>query len=291
MVNMFSYNIMSLSVDDLEITNKNCQSHNIVWENKGIVLGILNFLVDNYQNIKKKRIIINHRKTRYLIRKLFPKLSIIKKGKKDDFWINIRTIVKPKYGLVINHIDNLDKINAKEVYLIPYYDPDNPIIMYIHSGKNVLKRDKIETKIKKFTECERGKEYGTSNYITRMCKIQTWDPYMEYEILVKYLRGNYRGITLETLYEYISKHIMDDMCLVPKIERVAVPINIPIKITKEVTKEVPVEIIKEVIKEVPVIKEVIKEVPHGSAEHFEELVDAMADKLAVLNDMYDIARI
>ncbi len=274
---------MVLDIDNISNRKYNCYKKNMVWENKGIVLGIMYYLINNRKKFveDKINIIVPNGRIRRIIKEVFNDLNILDmdNGSNLNFHINIKSI--DKGGLIINNLKNIKTIHTKRIYLLPYYDPDNPIIMYNYNPKYTLDIEKIRNKIDKFTNCDRGKIYGTPNFITIRCKMQTWDPYVEYRILRKHAYI-YR-MRIDYLYRFISSRIMDDMCIVPRVVPMPVnrPVPYPVRVpTDDTGKDVIISKLRESI-------EMLKKSGSISIGKYNVLLKAINDKVKVLNDFME----
>lgn len=248
---------------------------NFTWENKGILLGIIYYITNNYMYFIDKKIILNNSKFRDILSQLFFNLKFYKKGK--GFNINIKN--KDRCNLVINNINNIDKINTKTIYLLPWYDNSNPIIMYRHRSKYNYDVDKLKNSIKKFSKNKRGMRYGYNNYITDNCYngINIWDSFMEYVILNHYVKL-YNNINIYQIYKFISDYLINDICY-HKTNIQMVPVQVPVPI--EVPIEVPVE--------VPVEKTVTVEKIIDNKDKYIKLLNSLTNKLEKTNNfLYDI---
>jgi hypothetical protein len=219
--------------------NNDCIIANIKWEDRGILLGIIYHILKKYKKLKYEEIYIADDKFRAMLQYIFSDLEFTKKKRtKDQYIISIKNIEQG--NLNINNINNLENIQAKKYYLLPWYDNDNPIIMYI-KGKKTININDIKQKIN-ITTCHRGKSYGQKNYITDKC-YNIWDTQVEYIIFYKYCEKF--GISMEYIYELVSNYLLSDLCLsntyVPYPVAQEVPTYIPyeVQVTKEVIKEVP----------------------------------------------------
>lgn len=99
----------------------------------------------NYKNITHIYIKHNNR-IESLMKKYYPHLVFSKYGLK----INIKS--KERSGIVINYLDNLKKVNAKKVYLIPRTNEDNPLIMFKWNKKYTVNKSKIRKKVQKMPQ-------------------------------------------------------------------------------------------------------------------------------------------
>lgn len=62
--------------------------------------------------------------------------------------INIKNHAKS--GIIINYLDNIKRIHAKDVYLIPWSNIENPLIMYKYNKKYIVKKKKIKRKLQSY---------------------------------------------------------------------------------------------------------------------------------------------
>jgi hypothetical protein len=208
---------------------KSCNISNNKWEDKGIILGIISYLLLKYKKLINKTVYLPDTKIRAIISFLFKKIQFTNKKSDSDLIIRVRSIKKG--DLYFNNINNLKKISVKSYRLLPYYDNDNPMIMYNHGDKKKNISD-IEKKINKIT-CKRGNISGEKNNITDNC-FQNWDTNIEYEILEKY--SSFFNIDIKNVYELINNYLLSDLCcnnnflfnkLMPKVEYVEKYIPIP----------------------------------------------------------------
>ena len=105
---------------------------NIVWIERGIILSIIEYIVDSYGLFTNKNIIIEDKRYRRILRDIFPRLSFTKYDghKSNNFYFNIRRIIRNQ-DVVIDYISNYDKyIFGEDIELIPYYDINDIIIIY-----------------------------------------------------------------------------------------------------------------------------------------------------------------
>ena len=121
-------------------TYLNCNTVNIIWTDRGIKLAIMYVIYFYYNKIKHKNIIIFNKNFRNFAKLLFPKLLIFKKvsntnNNNKNFYFNIRYIIK-KQDIFIDYIKNYDNtIFTKKINLIPWYDINDPLIIYFYNKK------------------------------------------------------------------------------------------------------------------------------------------------------------
>ena len=203
--------------------------NNLVWENKGIILGIIRYIVKHIDELVDKIIIIDNDIVRSVLKKLFDDLTFKKKSKKVNlFVINIKN--NNVGGLIINNINNLKNINGK-IMLLPWYDKDNAIVMFKYNENKEYDIQKIKNKINKFTENKRlnwysGDNYYNINFIEQKCNFRIWDTYMEYSILKKYVKY-YDEYDIMYVYDYITNMLTENRCQSKSVIGVGVPIEVP----------------------------------------------------------------
>ena len=179
--------------------NDNCNKVNTVWIDKGIVLTIMYYLIKKDNNLQYKNIIIDITRYRILFKKLFPKLKFSKfeTDDKNNFYFNIRKIIK-KQDIVIDYLSNYDDyIMTKKIKLVPWFDMNDVLISYKYNSAEKLYVDKYLNFIINFNKCRRG------NYNN-----QVYDKYIEDKILNLYLKFN-TDMTLTELNNDINKYIYE----------------------------------------------------------------------------------
>ena len=159
----------------------NCKIVNIVWIDRGIILSIMYFILKYYDELIDKIIIITEDMYRIFIKSLFPKLKIedFKKHRSNNFYFNIRKIIKNQ-DIVIDFVKNYKHlINTSKIYLVPWYNMYDPLIAYRIDNKQIKKTDKYKEFINNFSKCSR------ANYLNNI-----WDVLMENKIMVSYNKFN-----------------------------------------------------------------------------------------------------
>ena len=187
--------------------------HDIIWEEKGMILGIINYFITHIY--KLKNIYIDNYAFYKILKKMFPTLKIHKYYNfDDDDGLNI--IVKSNQikngALIVNNIDNIEKIYAKKTYLLPWFNSQNPIILFKYDKNRKKKNiETIKKKIKKFNEIRLSNyKYGkvAINYFS--CNIIFWDILKEYKILHNY--SEMYGSQIDTVYKFIAKYVNVIQC-------------------------------------------------------------------------------
>ena len=193
-----------------------CNRVNIVWIDRGILLSIISFIIDNYIMLLDRIIIINNKKYREFFKIIFNQLEIKKftKKTKKNFYFNIRKIIMPQ-DIIIDYIHNYEStLDTDKINLVPWYDSNDPLIMY-QVEDNKMNIIKYKEYIQKFSQCRRG-NYNNSS----------WDLTMERNILIKYNSFNYR-FSINNIFSLLNKFVMDSYNVMnqPNTKIVYVPIT------------------------------------------------------------------
>ena len=182
-----------------QLINNNCKIVNIIWVDRGILLSIISFIIDNYTKLLDKIIIINNKRYREFLRIIFNQLEFkrFKTKNKKNFYFNIRKIIV-KQDVVIDYLQNYnDIIKTNKINLIPWYDTNDPIILY-ELTDNKLQIKKYKKFIKNFGLCRRGNYNNT-----------IWDLLIERYILIKYNKFNYI-FSLDNIFNVLNKYVLND---------------------------------------------------------------------------------
>jgi hypothetical protein len=170
---------------------ENCKIVNIVWIERGILITIIYYILKKYIILLNKIIIINNKKYCKFFKIIFPELkfSIFKKHIDDNFYFNIRKIIKNQ-DIIIDYLANYyDVINTNKIKLLPWYDMNDPIIVYQYNSKFKIKIKKYKIFINNFSKCHR------ANYYNKL-----WDAFIEYSVLNKYVKFNKKL----NIYEFLN---------------------------------------------------------------------------------------
>jgi len=242
----------------------------IVREKRGILLGIIFYLTRHHELLKKKTIIIQHDKYHKIITKLFTELNIKKyQSSDDDFVINIQNNVRN--GLIINNLNNINKIKSDKVTLLPWYDRNNPIVMFEYHKHRHTDINETIKRIENFSETERFEGYKSINFIEAKCKIRFWDTYAEHNILKHY--SKLYKVSKIHIFKYIERKLHDHLCKPTKYMQM--PIHIPVKIPVEIPIITDGQIKKEIIDKGEICKDYVN------------LVYSINDKLGTTNELLD----
>lgn len=212
--------------------SNNCVPYNIKWEDRGILLGLIYFILKKYKKLKYEDIYIHDDKYRAILSYLFPECDFTNVTRKNQFNISIKSI---EYGnLNINNLNNLESIKVKKYYILPWYDKDNPLVMFTKGkkNKNIHKiKDKIDV-----MSCHRGKPHGYDNYISYN-SFNTWDTQLEFSILNYYCQKF--GADISFIYNLINEYLLADINPKKNIQYypVEVPTYIPYEVTRYVTSD------------------------------------------------------
>jgi FtsZ-binding cell division protein ZapB len=155
----------------------------IIWIERGILFTCINIIEHNYLSLFNKKIIVNNSKIKKILKILFPELLFknFKSHSSKNFYINIRNIVYHQ-DYIIDYLNNYDTfINSKHINLVPWYDSNDPLIVYKFDKSFDYDVFFIKNFVQHFTI------YIRSNF-----KNDVWDVYLENKILHKYanLSGN-----------------------------------------------------------------------------------------------------
>ncbi len=159
----------------------------LVNEHKGILFSIILWITKHQKKLSNKLIQTNLSKYLTPLIKLFPNL-IWDKTKSNQQTFDIQIQSQLLGDLNIGFIDTYKKINAKKVYLAPWSDPDNPIIMFVPDKK---KQDvnKIKSQIT---------QYDVNSNLNK------WNKKMEKKILEMYFRSSNVFVSINPLIKYID---------------------------------------------------------------------------------------
>ena len=130
-------------MDNLIFYNPNLK--NIIWLERGIKVIIIYFIIKYYNSIKYKYIIIENKNYRKFCRKMFPELTFKRFDLNNidydnNFYFNIKNQII-KRGIIIDELHNYYNtyIPTKKIYLIPWFDINEPIICYKYRDNQIYK--------------------------------------------------------------------------------------------------------------------------------------------------------
>ena len=104
-------------------------------EDLGIVVKLYEYFT--YHNIHVVKI-EHYDSISFMLKQYMPNLQFSSGG------INVNIRNNKRKGLIIQNIHNCEKkINAKEIYLIPWSNMENPLIMYFRNKKYKISKTKI----------------------------------------------------------------------------------------------------------------------------------------------------
>ena len=182
--------------------------------------------IKHYKTIFTKTIIVEPVQYRRFLRLIFPKLIFKKYDEhhnQNNFYFNIRRELK-KQDVFIDYIRNYPKnIPAKNIYLVPWYDMNDPLILFRYRPEEEIKTITFSSHIIKFSSCARG-NYNNTGAI--------WDNYMEQLILSEYskLFGHPNNtFILSKLNEWVKVSWTNTTQVNNYVIPVQIPIQIPIQ--------------------------------------------------------------
>jgi hypothetical protein len=134
-------------------------------------------ILKKYKKLKNRILIINNKTYRTIIKQIFPELTFdrYREDDEDNFYFNIRSVIKEQ-DVFIDIIKNYDKyVYTKKIYLLPWYDMNDPLIVYSYNSKYKIRIQKFIDYIDMFTKMKRCNYNGS-----------LWDTTIEYNIFKKY---------------------------------------------------------------------------------------------------------
>jgi hypothetical protein len=238
-----------------------------IWEEKGIIIGLFAHIIKHYTYLINKTIIINNNLYGSIIKLFFDDL-ILKKHKKTHhknvYFINIKNVIQTEH-VHINNLNNFQIIHNKRIILLPWYDKDNPIIMFTYDEKQTANMPQLIDDLTYFEKHIRFTKFNSPGRTKTNCIIDCWDTYYERKILKKFVKL-YPEYNVNQVNETINKILLYPTCSNnPKYIQHIQPVQ-PVQTIKYV--EVP-KYIKNECK--PEIKEVIKYVKEDYKPQIKEV--------------------
>ena len=178
--------------------NNNCRISYVIWNDRGIILSIIYMILKKYKKLKNRILIINNKTYRTIIKQLFPELNVdrYREDDKDNFYFNIRSVIKEQ-DVYIDIIKNYDKyVHTKKIYLLPWYDMNDPLIVYSYNSKYKIRIQKFIDYIDMFTKMKRCNYNGS-----------LWDTTIEYNIFKKYNMVK-PSDNIKTVYSMFNQYVM-----------------------------------------------------------------------------------
>ena len=213
---------MSINIKDIKNKDK-CIKNDIsnISENKGILLALLYFILKKYKHLINLKIKINLSKYQKILKLLFSDLKF-SSSEKDTFNININT--KEQGDLNITYINFLEEIKANKIYIVPWFDGDNPLIMFMKSNK-IQNINEVNKKIVDWHNCSRTQPLALGPIDIPHNKFNNYDEFIENNILNKYIKFNNKW-SYNDLMTYINTSLSNQIIVNKTIEKkieVAVP--------------------------------------------------------------------
>jgi hypothetical protein len=182
-----------------------------IWEDRGILLMIIEYIIDNYDVLKTKNLIINEKTMNKILQSLFTNLNFsVREILENDFYFNIRNIIKNQ-DIIINYKKNY--ITGKNIKYVPWSKRDNLMIFYEYDNiKNII----LPFENKELWDVNREREI--------LDKYEKFNPDLNYKLLFNYLNTFFKN-----KFEMKGGHL--------------IPLAIPISIdtNKPVNCDVPLE--------------------------------------------------
>ena len=154
------------------------------WESKGILLALILYLCRKQIILLNKRILVNSKEIAEYLQYLFN--DMIFTDKEPNFIISVKNSFIG--NLNIGNLNNINNIQAKKIYVVPFFDVDNPIVMYKLYKKKTQDIERIKEKITIFSDCNR----------------KDWDSKKEIEIYNLYNKLYNKFRTINELNNYVD---------------------------------------------------------------------------------------
>jgi hypothetical protein len=155
-------------------------------------------ILKKYKKLKNRILIINNKTYRTIIKQIFPELTFdrYREDDEDNFYFNIRSVIKEQ-DVFIDIIKNYDKyVHTKKIYLLPWYDMNDPLIVYSYNSKYKIRIQKFINYIDMFTRMRRCNYNGS-----------LWDTTIEYNIFKKYNMVK-PSDNIRTVYNMFNQYVM-----------------------------------------------------------------------------------
>jgi len=179
---------------------------NIIWINRGIIISLIYIILKIYNKLKDKYLIIKQKYIREFLQFLFPKLNFISNKKnrysnesdsdddhKDyyDFFIRSTPSKADNNYIVIDYLSNYNNIiPTDELWLVPYYDDNDPLIMYLY--KHDSKDTKYLKTVEQYQIINDFSHNKRNNYKSDIHPdIKNWDLFFESSTLARYNRNGF----------------------------------------------------------------------------------------------------
>lgn len=171
-----------------------CSPINIVWIERGIILILVEYISSNLLYLKNKTIVLENNKYRNFLQSVFSKLKFTEKSNsKNSVYFNVRKIIK-KQNLVIDYLNNYNNtIPGTNVLLVPYFDYNDPLILYIYNSKTSTPVKNVFNQLQQ-TYCYRANFRGTN-----------WDLFRERQVLNTFSKIN-KNIHWKKLFYLINTY-------------------------------------------------------------------------------------
>jgi hypothetical protein len=216
-----------------DMNNNRLNNNNLIWEEKGITVGIINFLLNNIKKIRNVYIedVFYYKIIKYLfpVLKTHNKLNVYPSKKDINIIIKSSNTKNINNCLIINNINNVSEIKTKKKYfnLLPWFNSYNPIIMFKYN-KNIKEIDmnKLKKKIHKFSKKRLNNiMYTKLPMQTYKCNFVNWDMYVEFYVLKKY--SLFFDLSVDQISDYLYRKINSFNCTSCNKQPKIIPVYIP----------------------------------------------------------------
>lgn len=170
--------------------------NNYVSEDRGIIVGIMMYLLMNYGQINN--VVIKDERYGKIIGELFYNLPIKRKSKSKHINVVIRDNSINDGDIVISNINSLNEtIHTKKIYFLLWGNKDNPLIMFKHKEKYSMNLKKMIHRHKIFYDD-----------LIKNCGEYYFNQNIDSTILIFYLQKyNLDVLSVESLSKYIDCYI------------------------------------------------------------------------------------
>jgi hypothetical protein len=246
-----------------ETYSKYYKKKNYIWEDKGIIITLIYYILKNYDKYRNKTIQIKHTLYCEILNKLFKNINF---NETKGILFNIKNNCNDE--ICINYLDNLDNITYDKLYILPWNNYDNPLIL-ITKGKIKLNKNLVKEKLlhlKYYSSKKYPYLYDDINEITEEFCMN--NKTLEHYVLHKFSKHLTKKISYKRIRRYINKK------LAPVIETIY-PVykynSFPTFSIQQPSIQQPVQIITQTI-------------PVKEQYDFKPLFNSITNKLHSLND-------
>lgn len=244
------------------------ENKDFIWEDKGIIITLIYYLLKNYNLYKNKTIQIKHKLYCKILNKLFKKINF---NETTGILFNIKNNCND--NVCINYLDNFNNISYDKLYILPWNNYDNPLVL-ITKGKTKLNKTIIKNKINNLKYHLSSKyPYLYDNIEEINDKFDMDNKTLESYVLRKFCKKLTKNINYKKIRKYINKKLVPITETTKTIYQYNSANNI-----------VPSCPIITQVPSTPIVQTVTKTVPVKEKYDFQPLFKSITNKLQSLND-------